>query len=478
MNINNKITPVILSGGIGSRLWPLSTKDMPKQFIPLIEGKSLFDLTLLRAKLMSKRIYIATNEDYRFFIANALKDKSLSGKVILEPCSKNTASTILMASILEEARGGGTLLFLPSDHFIPDSKKFIEIIKKGIKPSNDGLIVTFGITPTSPSTDFGYIKYKDTRFKKIKKIQAFHEKPKIQLARRFLSQGNVLWNSGIFLAHSATIINAFRDFAPDILKNCNKSFFNSSEEQYLKNFSFFRPNANYFSKCRFESFDIAIMQNLKSAIAILFETKWSDLGNWNAMANLTIKDNRGNNKIGKILIDNASNSYLYSPEKLLFGVGINNLVIINTEDALLVVDKKCIDRLKHSIIKLQTSELGKKSVSRKAYRPWGWYKIIEESKRYIVKLIAINPDASISLQKHQHRSEHWIMVKGSAYITKNKKSFYLKENESTFIPKGEIHRIHNNENKEIQLVEVQSGNKLSENDIIRYKDLYSRLSKK
>ena len=163
---------------------------------------------------------------------------------------------------------------------------------------------------------------------------------------------------------------------------------------------------------------------------------------------------------------------------MLFVVGIKNLVIINTEDALLVIDKKCIDRLKYSIVKLQTSELGKNSVSRKTYRPWGWYKIIEESKCYIVKLIAINPDASISLQKHQHRSEHWIMVKGSAYITKNSKSFYLKENESTFIPKGEIHRIHNNENKEIQLVEVQSGNKLSESDIIRYKDLYSRLSKK
>jgi mannose-1-phosphate guanylyltransferase/mannose-6-phosphate isomerase len=471
------IKSVILCGGSGTRLWPLSRESFPKQFVPLIEGKSLLGLTLDRVKSLGSPICV-TNEEHRFFVQDLLNHDSQSetslASILLEPAGRNTAAAMASSALMPGVSPSDLLLFLPSDHFVPDMNAFVSTIESGITAANAGFIVTFGVQPSFPSTAYGYIQKGDTLDLVSGEINTyavkrFEEKPALEKAQSILLSGNYLWNAGIFLCTASTLLEAIGKHAPDILSSCKQAMQSAEIDG-----DFVRPNKEPFLSCRSESIDYAVMEHFDKVAVVPFKGAWSDVGSWNAVAALTPEDQSGNRISGQGMAVQSNNTYINAPHRSVIALGTSDLVIIDTPDAVLVASVDKVEQVKDVVAVLKKAGQSQAVAHRKVARPWGWYDSIDMGDRFQVKRLVVKPRASLSLQMHHHRAEHWIVVKGIAKVTNGDQVFLLKENQSTYIPIGAKHRLENPGKTDLEMIEVQSGGYLGEDDIVRFEDTYGR----
>lgn len=468
------IIPVILCGGSGTRLWPLSRKSFPKQFVPLINNKSLLQLTLERvAQLGDKGDDHATNvvcvaaEDHRFFVMEAMQQAGVTGSIILEPVARNTAAAMGLAAL--QAVPDNILLFCPADHHIPDAAAFAVMVEQARHAAETGAIVTFGVVPSFPSSAYGYIQQGERRPDSGWQVARFIEKPSVENAQALILQGNVLWNAGIFMTKAATLLDALGKHAPDILQSCRDAMVQAAEDA-----AFVRPDAVAFAACRSESVDYAVMEHEANVAVVPFSGAWSDVGSWNAVSDLTEPDSNGNRIDGQGLVIDAERTYIHAPNRLVVALGTKDLLVIDTPDALLVAARTHCEQVKQVVAALEKRQDPEAALHRKVARPWGWYDSIDAGERFQVKRIVVKPGAALSLQKHHHRAEHWVVVKGSAEVTRGTETFLLTENQSTYIPIGETHRLVNPGKTMLEMIEIQTGGYLGEDDIVRLEDTYGR----
>ena len=465
------IVPIILSGGSGTRLWPLSRKLHPKQFIDLVNDTTLFQDTILRLPKDAANPLIICNEEHRFLAAEQLRqiDKESNG-IILEPIGKNTAPAIALAALKFINNGEDPLLLvLSADHLIQNIDAFHQSIKIAEKLAERDKLVTFGIVPDKAETGYGYIKADINNTTDYYNIQSFTEKPNQEDAQKYLDSGNYLWNSGMFMFKASIYLQELEKFEPDILASCKKS----CQTEY-KDKDFIRLNKDEFYQCPEKSVDYAVMEHTEDAMVVPLDADWSDIGSWDALWDAKNKDQDGNVSEGDVILDEVKNTYAYSSNRLVSVIGVSDLVIVDTQDALLVADKKYSQNIKNIVNQLKKNNRPEADNHRKVFRPWGYYDSIDADDGFQVKRILVNPGAKLSLQKHEHRAEHWVVVKGVAKVTCGEKIFSLKENQSTYIPKGEVHRLENQEGIDLEIIEIQTGDYLGEDDIIRLEDDYQR----
>tara|TARA_B100000886_G_scaffold324988_2_gene270151 strand:+ start:1837 stop:3276 length:1440 start_codon:yes stop_codon:yes gene_type:complete len=477
--INELIIPVILCGGSGTRLWPLSRESYPKQFLPLIseKNKSLLQSTLERLKGLKNKSdpILICNEEHRFIVAEQMREIEVNPySILLEPFGRNTAPAITIAALKSiEKEKNPILLILSADHEIKEINKFIEALNYGTDFARENKLVNFGVIPKSPETGYGYIKAENPLQKdKIKgeKIIDFTEKPSLEKAIEFTKDKRYSWNSGIFMFRAKTIISEIKRNNPTIISQCQEAIFKSNLD-----LDFQRLNSDAFNKCPNISIDVLVMEKTNNAIVIPLDVCWSDIGSWQALWENSDKDINGNFIKGKTLIESSRNCYLRSENRLLVGIGLENLIAIETHDAILVADKEKSQEIKKVVEKLKKSKITEGERHSKIFRPWGYYLTLVEDHNWQVKLISVKPGEKLSLQIHNFRSEHWIVVKGLATVEINGEISTLKENESTYIPLGSKHRLSNKTDKSLSIIEVQSGSYVGEDDIIRFEDKYGRL---
>lgn len=474
------ITPIILCGGSGTRLWPLSRKNYPKQFLNLVADISLFQQTILRLIDLEnidtriEEIIVITNENHRFLALEQLDNLNLKipYKILLEPESKNTAPALTFAAFeAYDKNPNSVLVVTPADHYIKDLKKFILVIRKSIKSVQEKTIVTLGIKATRPDTGFGYIQYEGSH--QVKDVLSFEEKPDFNKAKQFIDDGFYTWNSGIFLLQSHTWLNLIQQCNPFIYEPIRRAWEFKSVDKW-----FVRPNPELFQNSHADSIDYAVMEKIKDldiqVKLYTLDVGWSDLGSFTALSEIKEKDQKGNIFQGDIVSLNTKNTFAISSKKNISLLGLDNLIIIETSDSILIANKNDADSVKNIVKILEKNNRHLIDDNKKVNRPWGWFEILEDSRNYKVKRIQINPRKSISLQRHKKRSEHWIVVQGEASIIKNHECFKLTVNQSIFIKKNEIHRISNNTENILQIIEVQTGEYLGEDDIERLEDLYGR----
>ena len=465
------ITPIILAGGSGTRLWPLSRKLQPKQFINLVNETTLFQDTLLRLPKNTANPIVICNEDHRFLVAEQARqiNKKLDC-IILEPFGKNTAPAIALAAIkLRKNNKNPTLLILAADHLIKDLDAFHRAINISENLVNENKLITFGIVPDRVETGYGYIEAKINNEEEQFDILSFTEKPNEKNASNYIKSGNYFWNSGMFMFSSSKYLDELRKFNLSIYEICKKSIKNE-----LKDIEFIRIDKEEFVKCPNLSIDYAVMEKTSDAKVVPLDAGWSDVGSWDTLMNSKIRDSFGNVSEGDVLLENVQNSYIYSSNRLIAAMNISDLIIIDTQDALLISNKNNSSGIRRLVDQLKSSNRTESENHRKVYRPWGYYDSIDIGQNFQVKKISVNPGAKLSLQKHLYRAEHWVVVRGTAKITRGDQTFYLRENQSTYISKGEIHRLENQENDPLEIIEIQTGHYLGEDDIIRLKDDYLR----
>ena len=465
------IIPIILAGGSGTRLWPLSRKIHPKQFISLVNETSLFQDTLTRLPKEALDPIVICNEDHRFLVAEQAREINVTlNSIILEPIGRNTAPAIALAAIkvLNDFENP-ILIVLAADHKIENKSAFHDAIKIAHKLAENNKLVTFGIIPKSAETGYGYIEIEKKDKAEYFDIKSFVEKPNQKNAINFLNSGNYLWNSGMFMFNASIYLSELNKFEPEILTSCKKSLSNE-----FKDLEFIRIDKKEFCKSPNQSIDYAVMEKTNKAKVVPLDAGWSDVGSWDALMDSKIKDSLGNVVEGDITLDQVKNSYLYSTSRLVAASNIADLIVIDTQDALLVTTRDNSLSIKNIVKKLKKNKRTEIENHRKVYKPWGYYDSIDTGYNFQVKRILVNPGAKLSLQKHLHRAEHWVVVSGVAKITCGKKIYNLEKNQSTYIPKGEIHRLENIESYPLEIIEVQTGNYLGEDDIIRLKDDYQR----
>lgn len=470
------ICPVVLCGGSGTRLWPLSRKAFPKQFIPLLNGKSLLQLTLERVALLlgdgsEQRVTCVSSEDHRFLVSDVAAHAGLAVTQILEPQTKNTAAAMALAAL--ETAPESLLLFCPADHHIPDTRAFADMVRNAAPAAQAGQLVTFGVQPGMPSTAYGYIQKgapaKHGGFDVIR----FVEKPVVEKALEFLASGQYLWNAGIFLVRAQTLVDALQAYAPDILDVCRRAMAHSRPDGL-----FIRPDAAAFAACRSQSIDYAVMERASNVVVFPFSGVWSDVGSWNAVAELAPSQAEGNRSGG----DASHAHHLYSRNTFIHAgggrpvvvLGTHDLFVIDTPDALLVADTSHSEAVKEVVAKLEALDASQAVQHRLVARPWGWYDSVDVGRNHQVKRITVRPGASLSLQMHHHRAEHWVVVSGTAEVINGDKRLILTENQSTYIPQGQTHRLTNPGAEPLEIIEVQTGSYLGEDDIVRIEDTYGR----
>ena len=475
---NSKVLPVILCGGQGSRLWPLSRRSFPKQFLSINSPnkQSLMQNTQKRLKGIKDLIepILICNSEHRFIAAEQMLEINVIPKsIILEPFGRNTAPAILVAALKSlEIEDNPHLLILSADHQINNDRTFRNLIEVAKKYSINDKLVTFGVIPSSPETGYGYIKSEKPLNKNTLegiKISEFIEKPNLNKAKEFIKDSSFTWNSGIFMFKAKTIIHEIKQLCPEMFNICEESFIKSK-----KDLDFQRLNEESFRNCPNISIDNAIMEKTNKAIVLPLDAQWSDIGSWKSVWENSDKDKNGNISEGNVLAEKTQDCYLRSENKLLVSLGIKNLVIIDTGDVTLVADKNESENIKKVVKDLQSRNVNEAVSHKKVYRPWGFYLSIGEGKRFQVKIIHVNPGAKLSLQMHHHRAEHWIVVKGTAEVEINNNVKILSENESTYIPLGSKHRLINPGKIPLEIIEVQSGSYVGEDDIVRFKDIYGR----
>ena len=465
------IIPIILAGGSGTRLWPLSRKIHPKQFISLLNETSLFQDTLTRLPKEALDPIVICNEDHRFLVAEQAREINVTlNSIILEPIGRNTAPAIALAAIkvLNDFENP-ILIVLAADHKIENKSAFHDAIKIAHKLAENNKLVTFGIIPKSAETGYGYIEIEKKDKAEYFDIKSFVEKPNQKNAINFLNSGNYLWNSGMFMFNASIYLSELNKFEPEILTSCKKSLSNE-----FKDLEFIRIDKKEFCKSPIQSIDYAVMEKTNKAKVVPLDAGWSDVGSWDALMDSKIKDSLGNVVEGDVTLDQVKNSYLYSTNRLVAASNIADLIVIDTQDALLVTTRDNSLSIKNIVKKLKKNKRTEIENHRKVYKPWGYYDSIDTGYNFQVKRILVNPGAKLSLQQHLHRAEHWVVVSGVAKITCGNKIYNLEKNQSTYIPKGEIHRLENIENYPLEIIEVQTGNYLGEDDIIRLKDDYQR----
>ena len=481
MNKKKTLLPVILCGGSGSRLWPLSRKSFPKQYlsIDIDDNFSFLQNTLNRIKNLKNLdnpIFVC-NQEHRFITAEQIRKIEIKPKsIILEPFSRNTAPAIAIAA-LESMKNGSDpiLLILPSDHQIKDNREFLKSIENINNINLEKKILTFGIKPHSPSTAYGYIRSRQTKNEKEKfplKIEKFLEKPNRNLAEKLYLDYNYSWNSGIFISRASTIVDELEKYSPDIISNCREALRNKKND-----LDFTRLEEHSFKKCPNISFDKALMEKTDLGFVLPLKAKWSDIGGWKSFWEQSKKDQDGNVLIGDSLQFSSKNNLISSYSRLTVGFGINDLIVVETNDALLVTKKEYSDDIKLLVEKLKLKNRTESENHSKTYRPWGNFLNVYSAKNWKIKRIEVNPGASLSLQLHKKRAEHWVVVEGIAKVEINEKIISLAANQSCFVPIGSKHRLSNPGESLLVIIEVQSGSYLGEDDIIRLQDIYGRKTK-
>ena len=482
MGVNDplKITPVILCGGSGTRLWPLSRQHYPKQFLKLVGDTTLFQQSISRAvalennSIQIEEILIVTNENHRFLVLEQLNELKLKipTRILLEPEPRNTAPALTLAALaIQDTNPDSVLVATPADHYVKDLESFIDAMHRAIKAVGDQTLVTLGIKPTRPDTGFGYICYEGDGF--VKNVLTFKEKPELDAAKDMIKKGQHAWNGGIFLLLSETWLDAIELSNPGMSEIIQKSWQGKIKDQWFE-----RPNKELFKQSRSDSIDYAVMEKAIDLdidlMLVVLDAGWSDLGSFDALDDIEDKDKDGNILKGNVVSINTKNSIAISSKKNVSLLGVKNLIVIETADCVLVANKHDPQSIKNLVKFLEKDHEDLLTNHNRVNRPWGWFETLEEGDIFKVKRIQIDPGKSISLQRHQKRSEHWVVVKGEAMITKDKKSFKLSKNQSTFIEKNQIHRIENKTKKMLHIIEVQSGSYLGEDDIIRIEDTYGR----
>jgi mannose-1-phosphate guanylyltransferase len=407
------------------------------------------------------------NENHRFFVAEQMREIDVSGTIILEPCGRNTAPAIALAAI--EEKDDPLLLVLAADHIIHDDVGFRETISSAIPLAESGQLITFGVVASEPNTGYGYIK-SGAPCGVGYKVDSFVEKPTKELAQEYLQSKNYYWNSGMFLFKASSYLGELRKFNPEIFDICNKSIKHATTD-----LDFLRVDKEIFSKCPSDSVDYAVMEKTADAVVVPFKSDWSDIGSWATLKDISTKDSYGNSSHGDTILHRTKNSYIRANDKLFVAIGLENIIAVSTKDAVLVAHEDCVQDVKVIAEKLKSQCRSEWEVDREVYRPWGKYDSIDIGNRYQVKRITVNPGAKLSVQMHHHRAEHWIVVSGTARVTKGDQTFLLSENESTYIPVGTIHALENPGKVSLELIEVQSGSYLGEDDIVRFEDKYGRL---
>lgn len=480
------IVPVILSGGSGTRLWPLSRELYPKQLLPLIGKSTMLQATVARLSSIPDiaEPIIVANESHRFMIAEQMRKMNVTpSAIILEPVGRNTAPAVAVAALNASAKGADpVLLVLPADHVIRDPSAFQAAVAEGVKYAMDGKLITFGIVPNAPETGYGYIKKGRALKARIthhaSPITAFHvarfeEKPGSAKATSFVRSGDYLWNSGMFMFKASAYLKELKQHAPEMLKACEKALKDST-----KDFDFLRLDEKAFSKCPGDSIDYAVMEKTKAAVVVPLDAGWSDVGSWSSLWEVLPKDKQGNAFSGDVLAHDLKNSFIFAGHRLVAAIGMKDCIIVETSDAVLVAHKDESQKVKFIVEELKKQKRDEALLHLRVNRPWGAYECIDSSDRFQVKRITVNPGASLSLQKHMRRAEHWIVVKGGARVTRGRDVMTLRENESTYIPLGVKHRLENPGKIPLELIEVQSGSYLGEDDIERFDDQYGRKGRK
>ena len=466
------IIPVILSGGSGTRLWPLSRKLHPKQFIELMGKTTLFQEAILRLPESIENPLIICNEEHRFLAAEQLRKINKEPKnIILEPVGRNTAPAIALAALksIKESEDA-ILLVLSADHLIQDMDKFHQAIALATKQAEQNKLVTFGIAPNKIETGYGYIKANISKNKNYYDIDEFVEKPDYKTAKKYVDSGGYFWNSGMFMFKASVYLSELEKYEPEILSACQKS---CQTEFY--DLDFIRLNEQEFLKCPSQSIDYAVMEKTKNASMVILDANWNDVGSWTALWDSQVKDNNDNLVVGDVILDKVSDTYVHSTSNRLVSViGLSDLIVVDTQDAVLVTNKEHAQDVKNIVEKIKKSGRLESDQHRKIFRPWGYYDSIDRGEGFQVKRILVNPGQKLSLQKHNHRSEHWVVVKGKAQVTCGEKTFQLIENQSTYISLGKVHRLENIEDTPLEIIEIQTGSYLGEDDIIRIDDDYER----
>jgi len=467
------IVPVVLSGGTGSRLWPVSREGHPKQFLPLVTDTSLLQDTVSRViGLTDQAPIIVGNDEHRFMLAEQLRAiKVRPAALILEPSGRNTAPAVALAAMYaQRSRSEDCLLLvLPADHAIMDIPAFQAAVIQAAEVAQQGRLTTFGVVPTEPETGYGYIKAGESITEAAKTIEAFVEKPDLATAKHYLSSGDFLWNSGMFLLPAKGYLEELERLAPDIYHACQRAIDGGAED-----LDFCRPDAEAFASSPSDSIDYAVMEYTKKGAVVSLDCGWSDVGAWSALWSIQAKDERGNVAQGDVLLNDCDNSYFRSSERLIAGVGLQDMVVVETADAILVSHRDQVQDVKAIVNTLKAQKRSEVSLHQQVFRPWGSYETLVLAGRFQVKRIVVNPGAKLSLQMHHHRAEHWIVVKGTAEVTCEDRVFMLGEDESTYIPLGHKHRLANPGKIPLELIEVQSGSYLGEDDIVRFDDTYGR----
>lgn len=466
------IVPVIMAGGTGSRLWPMSRELYPKQFLRLNGDQSMLQDTVSRLDgLNVSAPMLICNEQHRFLAAEQLRQiDRLSNNIILEPVGRNTAPAIALAALSVIANGQNPLmLVLAADHVIENTQAFHQAIHAATPLAEQGKLVTFGIVATGPETGYGYIQRGDSFGESAFNVRRFVEKPDLATAEKYLDSGEYYWNSGMFLFSAERYLQELAAFRPDILEVCQKAMSGVKIDSMQ---DFIRVDLDVFSNCPDESVDYAVMEKTSDAVVIPLDAGWNDVGSWSALWEVNEQDSNGNALTGDIFIHKTSNCYINTDDTLVAAIGVENLVIVNTKDAVLVIDKSQVQDVKKVVEFLKANNRREYRLHRESYRPWGRQDKVVDTQRYQINKVTVKPGGKFSLQKHLHRAEHWVVLAGTAEVTLEDKTYLLTENQSTFIPIGSVHMLENPGKIPLELLEISSGSYLGEDDIIRLKDHY------
>jgi len=467
------IKPVIMAGGSGTRLWPLSRASHPKQFLSLYGQDSMLQATVNRLSGLGDLEPSVTicNEEHRFFVAEQLRDIDHVGSIILEPVGRNTAPAIALAALSSLRDGNDPLLLvLAADHVILNEPNFTESILRATSLAEEGKLVTFGIVADSPQVGYGYIKRGAVEGIGFR-VESFVEKPSIDVAQQYLDSGGYYWNSGMFLFKASSYLEELEKHRPDIHSACMLAMQNATVDR-----DFLRVDKIAFEGCPSDSIDFAVMEKTKEAVVVPMDASWSDIGSWTSLWSASEKDSYGNSLTGDVIAFDTNNSLIRSDGKLIAALGVDDLIVVSTKDSLLIAHKDRVQDVKLITDKLMKDSRTEWESHREVYRPWGKYDSVDNGERYQAKRITVNPGAKLSVQMHHHRAEHWVVVSGTAKVTNGDKTFLLSENESTYIPIGTVHALENPGKVLLEIIEVQTGSYIGEDDIVRLGDLYGRVA--
>jgi len=479
------IQPVILCGGSGTRLWPLSREQYPKQLLCLNGSHTMLQATALRLAGMPLDAgdvlaapLLVGNEEYRFLIAEQLRQVGVAHpSLVLEPCGRNTAPALTLAALAAQLEGlDPVLVIMPADHVIQDEAAFRLAVVQGARLAEQGKLVTFGIKPTAPETGYGYIKQGEALGDGACLVEQFVEKPDATTAEAYLASGGFLWNGGIFVIKASVWLAKMEQCRPDIASACLQAYDGRQQDH-----DFLRPEKQAFTDCPADSIDYAVLERLArlggntgEVVVVPLDARWSDVGAWSALWEIGDKDAGGNVLMGDVLTVDTRNTLVIAEDRLVACVGLNDVVIVETPDAILVANRSEIQKVKDVVAQLKGNKRSESHSHRKVFRPWGWYDSIDFGDRFQVKRIVVNPGGCLSLQMHHHRAEHWIVVSGTAKVTRGEETLLVSENQSTYIPLGTLHRLENPGKLPLEMIEVQSGSYLGEDDIVRFEDIYGR----